>query len=116
MNDSVTGFYSESEVIASIPGLTRPLLLTFLAAEVVVPVASDTGPVFRDIDLARLDLLCDLALGLDLEGDALAVVISLIDQLHAARHRLAAMAEAIAAEPFAVRERVGARLLKDREI
>jgi len=107
----MTRYLTQDEVIAALPHLTRPRLMAFIAAEVVVPVVSPGGPLFRDLDLARLDLLCDLADPFDLEGDALALVITLIDQLHASRHRLRLIAAALAAEPAEVRARVGACLL-----
>lgn len=106
--------YSEDEVIAAVSRLTRPLLVAFVDAEVVVPEQSQAGPVYCQIDLARLDLLCDLVDQFDLRGDALGVVISLIDQLHTTRHQLHIMAEALEAEPLEVRQRVGTYLVKHR--
>jgi len=107
----MTRYLTQDEVIAALPHLTRPRLLAFIAAEVVVPVASNSGPLFRDIDLARLDLLCDLADPFGLEGDTLALVIALVDRLHASHHQLRMLASALAAEPAEVRARVGASLL-----
>jgi chaperone modulatory protein CbpM len=42
--------------------------------------------------IARLELLCDLSQDLDLDETGLGIVISLIDQLHAARQDLATLA------------------------
>lgn len=107
----MTRYLTQDEVIAALPHLTGPRLVAFIAAEVVVPVQSPSGPLFRDLDLARLDLLCDLADPFDLEGDTLALVITLIDQLHASRQQVHLIAAALAAEPADVRARVGACLL-----
>ena len=103
--------FTEAEALALVGRLTRARLAAFLDAELVQPAAAPQGRTFRRIDLARLELLCDLADGFDLDGDALGVVIGLVDQLHAARHSLRAMAEAMEAEPVELRARVGTRLV-----
>ncbi|WP_372840717.1 chaperone modulator CbpM [Phaeovulum sp.] len=106
----MTDRLTEDDVIAAIPGLTRARLIGFIEAEVVIPIRAETGPVFRQIDLARMELLCDLLDDLDLDESALAVVMSLIDQLHTARQDLRALARALQSEPPEVRARIGAAL------
>ncbi len=59
------------------------------------PEKGAQGHVYRRIDIARLELLCDLSDDLDLDETALTVVLSLIDQLHGARQDLARVAQAI---------------------
>ena len=103
---------SETEVIAAIPGLTQTRLVAFIAAEVVIPLRTASGPAFRHIDIARMRLLCELTDDLDLNETALGVIITLIDQLHAARADLRALAQALAAEPADLRARVGSALLR----
>jgi chaperone modulatory protein CbpM len=98
--------YTETEILAEVPSLTRARLVSYVEARVIVPVQSDAGPVYRRIDLARLHLLCDLSDQFDLEDDALGVVISLVDQLHGVRGELAAVLAALDEEPVEVRERV----------
>jgi chaperone modulatory protein CbpM len=107
----MTTYLTQSQAIAAIPGLSPSLLDAFLEADLVRPRALADRLMFRPADLARLALLCDLAEHFDLEGDALAVVVGLIDQLYLARQRLHAMAEAVAAEPQEMRSRVGARFV-----
>lgn len=98
--------YSETEVITAINNLTRSRLTRFVQAEIVVPVQSSSGPRFGDIDLARLKLLCELSDDFDLDEDSLAVIISLIDQLHTARSDLRSLLTALEDETEDVRERV----------
>ncbi len=107
----MTEHFTEPQAIAAVPGLSRPRLAVFLAADLILPLSTPSGPVYRPIDLARLELLCDLADHFDLDGDALGVVIGLIDQLHDARHTLQAMARAMEAEPQDLRQRIGARVV-----
>ena len=107
----MTTYSTIMQTIAAVPGLSHPQLVAFLDAELVHPTLSADGPVFRAADLARLELLCDLADQFDLQTDSLGVVIGLIDQLHDTRRRLHAMAQAIEAEPKDLRARVGARFV-----
>lgn len=62
-----------------------------------------------------MELLCDLCDDFDLEGDALGMVISLIDQLCATRRDLHALAGAIADELAETRARIAATVLKRDE-
>lgn len=110
----MTGLYSEDQIITLVARLTHTQLAAFVEAEVVVPVLSESGPVFRQIDIARLELLCDLAEQFDLAVDAIGIVISLVDQLHGVRAELRAVLEAIAAEQTPVRERIGDAMLAAR--
>ena len=106
--------FTEDEAIAAVPRLTRRRLVSFIEAEVVIPARADTGLVFRRVDIARLELMCDLSEDFDLDADALGVVATLIDQLHASRRDLRTVLAAIAGEPREVRARVGAALHASR--
>ena len=106
----MTEFYSETDVLTAIPRLTLLRLTRFVAARIVLPLVSDAGPAFRRIDLARIELLCDLTEEFDLDDDVLGLVISLVDQLHEARRDLRAICTALAAEPPEVRARIGEKI------
>jgi len=106
--------FSEAEALAAIPRLTRSRLVTYVAAQVVMPVIAEGGLVYRQVDIARLALICDLTEDLELDETGVAVVISLIDQLHAVRQDLHALARALEAEPAEVRARIGAVLRSER--
>ena len=106
----MTPYLTGDDALAITAGLTRDRLTGFISARVVIPLHSDTGPLFRQIDIARLHLLCGLSDDLDLDAAALGIVMSLIDQLHGARFALRSLALALADEPEAVRSRIGAAL------
>lgn len=115
----MTDLLTEDEVLAGIPGLTRARLVEFVEAELVMPLCrkEESAPVrlFRRVDCARVQLLCDLKDDLELDDAALGVVIALIDQLHATRRDLLAIARAIEAEPADVRVRIGSAVVGCRE-
>ncbi|MHC5653369.1 hypothetical protein [Stappia sp.] len=102
----MTDRFSEDDIIATVTRLTRVQLVRFIEGEFVRPQRDAGGYVFRRIDIARLELLCDLSLDLDLDETALGIVLSLIDQLHAARQDLAVVARAIDALPADLRAQV----------
>lgn len=108
---SETQYFSETQTLAAVPSLSQSQLGTFLSDGLITAHPSPEGTMFRAVDVARLALLCDLAEHFDLEGDALAVVIGLIDQLHITRQHLRAMAQALEVEPQDLRARVGARFI-----
>lgn len=106
----MTERYTEAEAIAAVARLTRSRLIGFIQAQVVSPLQSDDGQVFRRIDLVRLELLCDLSDAFDLDDDALGVVMSLVDQLHTTRAELRRVIAAVQAEPGDVRARIAAQI------
>ena len=98
--------YSETQVIAAVTRLSQTRLSRFVQEEIVSPVLTETGPVYRDVDRVRLELLCELSDDFDMDEDTLGVVISLIDQLHSTRAELRRVLIAIEAESDDVRKRI----------
>jgi chaperone modulatory protein CbpM len=109
----MTDSFSEDQVIARVTRLTRTQLTAFIRAEFVRPHQNASGYLFRRIDIARLELLCDLSDDLDLDETALGVVISLLDQLHAARQERIALAQALEALPDGLRDQIIAAVMPD---
>lgn len=106
-------FYTTTEVVTTVTKLTTGRLNAFVSAEIVTPLQSGQGPVYTAVDLARLELCCELADGFELEPDALALVLALVDRLHRLDRDTAAMAAALAAEPAEIRSRIAARIISD---
>ena len=109
-----TRFYSETEVVARVEGLTVTRLRAFVAAECVAPSEREGRLAFAEADLARLQLLAELAEDFDLDEDAAALVVSLVDQIHGLRRQLRALAEAVTAEPEEIRARIRGRMALPR--
>jgi chaperone modulatory protein CbpM len=99
----MTDRFSEDEVVTRVIRLTRSQLVGFIEGGFVKPERDTGGYVFRRVDIARLELMCDLSQDLDLDETALSIVISLLDQLHAAREDLARIAQAMDGLPSEVR-------------
>ncbi len=97
---------TEEELIQAISRLTSDRLTEYLAAEIVIPEQSDQGVVYHSIDVARLELACELHEQYDMEADALSMMISLIDQMHGLRAELREVLNAVEAQPDPVRQQL----------
>jgi len=90
-------------VIRCVVGV-RPTELRAWIAEGWVQPESERGVLlFREIDVARVQLIHELRRDLAIGDEALPVVLNLLDQLYAMRRRVRALNQAIAAQPPAVR-------------
>lgn len=106
----MTEYFTEDQALAMVLRLTPEQLAAFVAAGAIVP--GGEGRVFVAGDLARLHLLCEFAEVYDMGPEALAMVMGVIDQMHAARRDRDALLAAIRAEAREVHERVMAVLVR----
>ncbi|NOE28005.1 hypothetical protein [Ruegeria sp. HKCCD6157] len=97
---------TEKELIETVARLTSDRLTEYLAAEIVIPEQSDQGLIYHSIDVARLELACELHEQYDMEADALSMMISLIDQMHGLRAELREVLNAIETQPEPVRQQL----------
>lgn len=102
--------YSEEQVVATVTRLTRRQLVSFVKAEIVTPLQTSKGIAYRQVDIARIQLLCELSEDFELNEDALAVIISLIDQLHDSRTQLRAVLGVLDNQPRELRHSIGEAL------
>ncbi len=100
----MTRSLTEEELIETVSRLTSLRLSEYLAAEIVIPEQTDRGLIYHSLDVARLELACELHEQYDMEADALAMMISLIDQMHGLRAELREVLSAVEAQPDPVRQ------------
>ncbi|MCV2869886.1 chaperone modulator CbpM [Defluviimonas sp. WL0002] len=105
-----TGFLTEEETLSAVGRLDRARLQRFVRTEVIRPADAGGQAVYRRVDIARLELLCDLCDDFELDDDALGIVMELVDQLHGTRSELVALMRALGEEAEHVRARVLERL------
>ena len=96
----------ETELIAQFTYLERQVLLTWIEEGCITPRSDKDGYLFDQVDEPRVALACDLHYRMGLEHASLPVILSLIDQLHDARHHLRALTRAVAEQPDAVQEEI----------
>jgi chaperone modulatory protein CbpM len=82
-------------VVVTVAGLDRGEVESWIAQDLIRPAQGDGDWLFRDIDVARLQLIQELRHDLRLEEDALPVVLRLMDQLYDARRRLRRLRDAV---------------------
>lgn len=102
--------YSETEVVARIEGMTVARLRAFVAAECVRPSEAEGRIGYAEADLARVRFAAEIAEDFELDPDASAMVLSLVDQIHGLRLALRQLGDAVGAEPEEVRTRVRSRI------
>jgi chaperone modulatory protein CbpM len=111
----MTRYYSETEVVAEIESLTVTRLRAFVSARGLAPAERGGRLAFAEADVARVRLLAELVEDFDLDEEAAALVVSLVDQIHGLRGRLRALGAALAEEPEEVRARIRDRLAAARD-
>ena len=92
--------------------LERGVLETWIAREWVLPSRENEAWLFTEADVARIEMICDLTREMELNDDAVDVVLPLIDQLYGLRTSLRRIADAIGALPEPVRAQLRAELRK----
>jgi chaperone modulatory protein CbpM len=96
-------------VVALFPGLREVELLAWIEQRWVQPEHSldeGQGPVFREIDVARVHMIYDLRHRLDVHEETMPLVLSLVDQMYELRRNLKAMTRALDQQPDDVRSAV----------
>jgi chaperone modulatory protein CbpM len=63
-------------------------------------------PLFSDLDVARLSLICDLRHDLAVEEETIPLVLSLLDQVYTLRRQLGALTGAVQRQPPEVRRAI----------
>jgi chaperone modulatory protein CbpM len=82
-------------VCQEVPGLTEEVLLHWLEQDWVRPEQQGGEPNFREIDVARVRLIRELHTELEVDEPTLPLVLSLLDQLYAARRQLRLVLETL---------------------
>ena len=81
----------EKDVLAQIEGLTVTRLRICIEEAWVRPARGAAGHVFDNLDVARLRLISELTTDMEVNDDAVPIILSLIDQIHSFRRRLRAL-------------------------
>jgi len=96
----------EQTVVSRVDRVSIKELRIWVRAGWVRPAHGETGPLFDEIDIARVRLLCELKKDMRLSKKALAVILPLLDRLHQTRRELRVLAEALQEQPEDVRKMV----------
>ncbi len=98
--------FDEYAVVARVRRLTLRELRFWVRQGWLCPSEGEAGPIFDELDIARVRLLCDLRKEMSLPNEAMPVVLNLIDHLHRTRRDLRALTRAIEEQPEDVRHSI----------
>lgn len=96
----------EHGVVAEVRRVTLRELRLWVREGWIQPAPGEQGPMFDEVDVARVRLLCDLRKEMALPSTALPVVLTLIDRLHETRRDLRYLTEALEDQPDEVRRSI----------
>lgn len=96
----------ESDVVRVVSGLKRAELRRWVTAGWVAPQRQEGEPNFREIDVARLQMIVHIRRDMRIAEEGMPLVLSLVDQVYGLRNELRRLAEAIEAQPEPVRHAI----------
>jgi chaperone modulatory protein CbpM len=94
------------EIISSIAELRRKDLETWMREALIELDEHEGEQVLSDVACARVRLICTLHYDMDIEANAIPVILDLIDQLHETRGCLNAMSRAVLVQDSKIRDAV----------
>jgi chaperone modulatory protein CbpM len=103
------------EIYSSIAELKREDLEAWVDEALVAPEEREGELVLSDMACARIRLICTLHYDMEIEANALPVILDLIDQLHETRGRLNTISRAVLMQDTKIREAVLSRVRGDRK-
>ena len=93
-------------VVALFSDLGEPELAAWVERGWIRPEPADTGPIFHDIDIARVRLILDLRTAMRIDDETIPMVLSLLDQVYELRAGLRAVLRAVEAQPEPVKQAI----------
>jgi chaperone modulatory protein CbpM len=97
---------TEDEILVMVRALDRGDLATWRARGWVQPLQDQGRVEYSAVDVARIQLICEMRDDLAVNEDGIAVVLDLMDQLYEARTRLRVLGEAVMGQPADVRQHI----------
>lgn len=102
----------ENEILGTFSDLQRETLLVWIERGWLSPLRSRHGYRFQEIDVARIRLIREFRMELEIDDDAMDIVLPLLDQVHGLRRELRRLADAINAQPEDIRQRIAEHIAK----
>jgi chaperone modulatory protein CbpM len=96
-----------SEVVLTVERIDRVELSRWVELGWVAPERREADePLFSDLDVSRVCLICDLVHDMAVEEETVPLVLSLLDQIYALRRQMNALTGAIQRQPEDVRRAI----------
>ena len=94
------------DLVRLVDGLTRQELERWVRAGWVLPVQVRNDFQFREIDVARVQLIHEIRYDMQLDDEAMPLVLSLLDQVYGLRQELRQLTAAIETQPEDIRRAI----------
>jgi len=91
--------YADADLITLCRSLTSTRLERWLHEGWIIPHSPSSEKAFNDLDRSRAELICYLVDDLDIQENAIPVILSLLDQIYGLRGELKTLAEAVSTLP-----------------
>ena len=98
------------ELVEAIDSLRREHLEAWMRASLVHATGRPEAPEFSEAECARVRMICSLHYDMEIDADALPVVVGLVDQLHETRRHLHALSAALLEQDEGIRSLILTRL------
>ncbi len=97
---------NEGQVLELFRTVTARQLRQWVRRGWIVPSRVESRLLFDDVDIARMRLVCELRDDMNVNDDAVPIILALLDQLYALRRELRTVADALRDQPDEVRQQV----------
>jgi chaperone modulatory protein CbpM len=101
-------------LVGQFSGLDRIELLRWVDNRWVLPERQGGSWVFREVDVARVELILEIRREWALDDEAMPVVLGLLDQVYELRRQLGRLCDAVAAQPAEIRDAIESSLGRAR--
>lgn len=101
-----------AEIFDVVEGLDEAQLSRWVSRGWVRPEGRGDTARFSDADIARVRLIRECRVELEIDSEAMPVVLSLLDQLHGLRRELSALAGAVEGQPDDIRREILAHAMR----
>ena len=93
-------------LVGQFSGLDRIELLRWIENRWVLPERQGGSWMFREVDVARVELILEIRREWALDDETMPLVLGLLDQIYELRRQLRRLCDAVAAQPAEIRDAV----------
>ena len=95
-----------NELLGRVRGLDRQELVHWVENRWVLPEPRGDTWLFREVDVARVELIREIRHEFAIDDEAVPVVLDLLDQVYGLRRQLRRLCDALESQPDEVREAI----------
>jgi chaperone modulatory protein CbpM len=94
------------ELARHVAGLDRTELVRWVENRWVLPEHEGGHWHFREVDVARIELILEIRRDFAIDDEAMALVLGLLDQVYSLRRQMRRLCDALEGQPAEIREAV----------